>query len=197
MKPLMFTVLTTLGKGTADSSQNLVRMCCAASKIAIAVLFQVFDFQTVMIMRYLVAPIIPENFHGHALRRIAGHIAQPQSPSILFEQLSHQSRSLRRMDAGAIYNDNHTPFATRRTGQALLSQTTKCFRISFLAPNAHDRTRPPIGGSTLVTFRRMDTWGTNFALLSAQHPHPRQRRKQAHFRFVLNVDIGTPRRMLQ
>lgn len=109
-------------------------MSCATSKVAIAVPFQVFDFQAVMIMRHLVAPIIPENFHGHAFGRIAGHIAQPQSPSKLFEQLSHQTRSLRRMDAGMIYYDNHTPFAPRRTGQALLRQATKCFCISFLAP---------------------------------------------------------------
>jgi hypothetical protein len=144
-----------------------------------------------MIMSYLIAPIIPENFHGHALGRIAGQIAQSQSPAIRFEQFSHQSRSFRCMDPGAIHNDNHTPFAPRRTGHAFLRQATKRLRISFLTPNAHDRTCAPICGSTLMTLRRMNTWGTNFVLLAAQHPHPRQGRKQTHFRFVLHVDIGT------
>jgi hypothetical protein len=100
------------------------------------------------------------------------------------------------MDPGAIHNDNHTPFAVRRTGQALLSQATKGFRISFFTTNAHDRTRPPVCGSTLMTLWWMDTRSTNFALLSAQHPHPRQCRKQTQFRFILNIDISTPRRML-
>ncbi len=149
-----------------------------------------------MIMRYLVTPIIPERFHGHALRRIAGQIAQSQSPVTRFEQFSNQPRSFRCMDPGAVHNDNHTPFATRRASKTLQSQATKGFRISFFTPNAHDRTRPPICGSALMTLRRMDTWGTNFALFSTQHPHPRQRRKQAQFCFILNVDISTSRWML-
>jgi hypothetical protein len=188
--------MRTLGKRTTNSSQNLVRMSCTASKVAIAVLFQVSDFETVMIMRYLVAPIIPESLHGHALWRIAGHVAQSQSPAIRFEQFSHQPRSFWRMNPGTVHNNDHTPFSTDRTGHALHSQATKRLRISFLTPNAHDRTCPPIRCSTLVTLGRMDTRGTNFALLSAQHPHPRQRWKQTHFRFVLHVDIGTSRRML-
>jgi hypothetical protein len=171
-------------------------MARATNKVAIAVLFQVFDFEAVMIMRYLVAPIIPESFHGHALRRIAGHIAQSQSPSVSFEQLGDQPRSLRRMDPGTIHNHDHTPFSTSRTRQALFSQATKRLRIAFLGTNTHDCAFAPIGCSTLMAFGRMDTWSTDFPLLSTQHPHPCQRRKQAQFCFILNVDISTSRWML-
>jgi hypothetical protein len=157
----------------------------------------VLRFRDLLIMRYLIAPIIPEPFHRHALRRIAGRIAQPHSPAIPFEQFNHQARSFRCMDAGAIHNDNHPPFPTSRTRQTHFNQATKCLRISFLAPKAHDRTRPPIRRHALVTLRRMDAWSADFALLAAQHPHPCQRRKQTHFRFILNVDIGAPRRTPQ
>jgi hypothetical protein len=171
-------------------------MACATSKVAVAVLFQVFDFETVMIMRYLVAPIIPENFHGHALGRIAWQIAQAQSSSIGFEQLGNQPRSFGRMDPGAIDNHDHTPFSMSRTSHAFFNQATKRLRISFLGPDAHDFAFTPVGCGTLVALGRMDTRGTDFPLLSTQHPHPRQSWKQTHFRFVLNVDIGTPWRML-
>ena len=171
-------------------------MSRTASKVAIAVLFQVFDFQTVMIVCHLVAPIIPENFHRHALGRIAWQVTQLQSASIGFEQLRDKPRSFGRMNSRSIHNDDHAPFPTSRTCDALFNQATKCFRISFLGADAHDCALTPICCSALMTLGRMDTRGADFALLSTQHPHPRQSRKQTHFRFVLNVDIDTPRRVL-
>jgi galactose-1-phosphate uridylyltransferase len=100
------------------------------------------------------------------------------------------------MNACTINDNDHAPFSMSRTSHALFDQTTEGFRISFLGTNAHDRTRAPICGGTLVTLGRMDTGSTHFVLAPAQHPHPRQSRKQTQFRFILNVDIGAPRRML-
>jgi hypothetical protein len=70
------------------------------------------------------------------------------------------------------------------------------FRFFQAGTDAHDRTRTPIRGGTLVTLGWMDTGSTHFVLVSAQHPHPCQSRKQTQFRFVLHVDVHTPRRML-
>ena len=171
-------------------------MSCTASKVVVTVLFQVFDFQTVMIMCYLVTPIIPENLHRHALGRITWQVAQSQSLSIRWEQLCEKPRPFGRMNACTIHDNDHASFTTRGTRHALFKQATKCFRISFLGTDAHDRTRTPIRSGTLVTLGRMDTGSTHFVLMSAQHPHPCQSRKQTQFRFVLHVDVHTPRRML-
>jgi hypothetical protein len=100
------------------------------------------------------------------------------------------------MNACTIDDHDHAPFSMSRTSHALFDQATKGLCISFLGTDTHDRTRAPICGGTLVTLGRVHAWGTDFPLLSTQHPHPRQSRKQTHFRFILNVDIGTLRRVL-
>jgi hypothetical protein len=43
----------------------------------------------------------------------------------------------------------------------------------------------------------MDTRGTHFALVSAQHPTALQGREQTQFRFIFDIDIRTSGRMLQ
>jgi hypothetical protein len=99
-------------------------------------------------MRYLVTPIIPEQFHRRALVRIAGHVPQVQSSPGLAEQLGHEPRAFRRMNLGSIGDDDHPAFAASRAHHALFNQLTERFRIVLLGPDTNDLAVAPIRGST-------------------------------------------------
>jgi len=101
------------------------------------------------------------------------------------------------MDTRTIRHDNHTPFASRRARQTLFDQTAKRIGVSPLGANANDVAGSPVRRRTLIAFRGADTWRTDATLLTAKHPHARQSRKQTQFGFILNVHVGTARRMIQ
>lgn len=112
------------------------------------------------------------------------------------EQLRHEPRALRGMNLGSIHDHNHPPFAASRAGHAFFNQLTEGLRIAFLGANPNNLAGAPIRGGTLLSLGRMHPRSPDFALLTAQHPHPRERREQTQLGFVLDVDIGPARRVV-
>jgi hypothetical protein len=167
------------------------------SKVAIAIRFQVIGNVTVVIMRYMIAPIIPERLHRHTLRRIRWQIAQGQAATIASLQLGDQLGRFGPMKACLIDHQNNAAFSTSRAPKAFFGQLTKGLSRAAQRANADDLPRAPIGGGILFPFRGMHPGRANFALLSAGHPHARQRWKQTQFGFVFDIHISTTGRMSQ
>ncbi|MCL4490013.1 MAG: hypothetical protein M1570_18070 [Chloroflexi bacterium] len=119
-----------------------------------------------------------------------------QSPPILSQQVRHPPGAFWGMNVGPIHDHDDPPFAARRAGHALFDQLTEGFRIAFLGADAHDLAGTPVRGRTLLSFGRAYPRSPDFALLTPQHPHPRERGEQAQFGFVLDVEIGPARRVV-
>lgn len=150
-----------------------------------------------MIMSDIVTPVIPKQFHGITLRRIARKIAQRQSPAIAFQQRRHTLRSFRFMKARAICHNHHASFAMSRARHARFNHLAKSFSIAFLAPNPNDIARSPIRGSHFVSFGWSDPGCLDLFLLAPLHPGAGQGWKETQFNFVLNIDVRSARRMIQ
>lgn len=140
-----------------------------------------------MIMSDIVTPVVPKQFQGITLRRVARKIAQRQSTTIAFQQRRHTLRSFRFMKARAIGHNNHASFAMGRARHARFNHLAKSFRIAFLVPNPNDITRSPISGGHFVSFGGPDPWCLDLFLLATLHPGSGQCGKETHFNFVLNI----------
>jgi hypothetical protein len=101
------------------------------------------------------------------------------------------------MNLGSVRDDDHPPFAASRACETLFGQMTKGFRIAFLGTDSHDLARAPVCGGTFLSLGWTHARRPDLALLTAQHPHPRQGGKQAQLRFILNINIGSARRVVE
>lgn len=163
----------------------------------VAVALEFGDGQTIMVMRDVITPVVPERFHRHTLGHVSRDVPQSQAASIALAQVCHAPRALDRVNACAIGYHDYASFASRRTRQTLLDQATERLSVSFGSADADDVTRSPVSRSALVTFRWSYAGCADATLLAAKHPHACQGRKQTQFGFILNVDIGAARRVIQ
>ncbi len=149
-----------------------------------------------MVVRDLIAPVIPEQFHRRTLGRIAGHVPEMQASSILSEQVGYQSGTLGGMNLGPVCDDDHSTFAASRAGYAFFDQLAEGGGIAFLGSDPDNLAGAPIGRGTFLALGRTHARSANLALLTTQHPHPREGGKQTQLGFVLNIEIGPARGMI-
>ena len=163
----------------------------------VAIAFEFGDGEAVMIMSHVISPVVRQRLDGHALGHIGRDVTQGQATAVTCTQLCDSSGAFDSMNARTVGHNNHAPFASRRARQTLFDQAAKRVGVSLLGTDANDVAGPPVRRRTLIAFRWADTWRTDATLLTAKHPHARQSRKQTQFGFILNVHVGTARRMVQ
>lgn len=150
-----------------------------------------------MVMRHVIAPVVPKFFHRHTLGRVFRNVAEPQSVPVALEEFSDPFRCFGLMDPRTIGHEDHPPSAFGRTLQTFFGQAAKRFGIALLGADPHDLARAPIGGAILLPLRGTLARRMHFALLSAQHPAAFQCREQTQFRLIFYVDIRASRRVVQ
>jgi hypothetical protein len=96
-----------------------------------------------------------------------------------------------------ICNNNHPTLTFGRALHTFFCQSAKRKGVALLGSDMHDLSCSPIRCTVLLPLGWMDTRGTHFALVSAQHPTALQGREQTQFRFIFDIDIRTSGRMLQ
>lgn len=163
----------------------------------VAVAFEFRNGEAIVVMGHMISPVIPQGLYRHALWRVGWDIAQGQAMSVTCAQIGDSPGTFDGMDTCAIGHGNHAPFASRRAGQTFFDQAAEGLGVSFMGANADDVTGAPVRGGAFITFRWMHTRRADATLMTAKHPHARQSGKQTQFGFVLNIDIGATRRMVQ